>query len=121
MKTYDTCPWIHDLVAKRYTNLTSRKVSAIANMIPVIISKWQLAIAICDSYGVGPVLPEEILELLPDLEAHVGEGLPGVTNDFRQIERAGSLCFAVWLHCLNIYWYCVVVNYSEFNSLVPNP
>ena len=72
-------------------------------MIPMVVSEWQLISAAWDEYGVGPVLPEEIVELLPELVPYVSEGVPGETNDFCHIERGNSLCLAMWLHHLNMY------------------
>ena len=62
---------------------------------------------------VGPVLPEEILELLPELVPYVSEGMPGEMNDFRHIERDNSLRLAMWLHRLDMY----SISGSDFRTL----
>ena len=94
-KSYVTCPWILDLIQKRYPRWNKKEAVAVSNMIPVVITEWQLTCAAHHDYGMGPVLLEEILELLPDLAPYVSDGVSGETNDFRRIERGNSLRLAV--------------------------
>ena len=103
-KSYVTCKWIFEIISKRYPDLPRKKARALANMILMVVSEWQMTTAMCGSFGMGPVLPEEILDYLPELDTYVGGGLPEVSNDVHRIKRANSLHFAVWFHRLDMYW-----------------
>ena len=102
-KSRATCPWILDLIQERYPRWSKKEMVSVSNMLPVIITEWQLTCAARDDYGVGPVLPDEILKLLPELEPYIGGNVQGAVSDFRQIARGNSLRFAVFLHRLDMY------------------
>ena len=102
----ELAPACHDVaahgIATHHPELEAGTTKNLNNMVLCMISKYHLTCLCQGPSYVSPVLPEAVRDLLPPLEEYRTSGDFQGTRDARVLERAKTLCVAVWLHCLDM-------------------
>ena len=102
----ELAPACHDVaahgIATHHPELEAGATKSLNNMVLCMILEYHLTCLCQGPSYVSPVLPGAARDLLPPLEEYrTGSDFQG-TRDARVLERAKTLCVAVWLHCLDM-------------------
>ena len=102
----ELAPVHHDVaahgIATHDPELEAGPTKSLNNMVLCMISEYHLTCLCQGPSYVSPVLLGAARDLLPPLEEYrTGSDFQG-TWDARVLERAKTLCVAVWLHCLDM-------------------